>query len=109
VAKKQSGIKAMKLIAIKNECFAITDTTNLSELKRKYATLCKGRDFRKRATWEYVLKRLRTDGDWMGIKLSKIERLELEEQSRNVASPISGALTFWPERVEWDKAAENDD
>lgn len=98
----------MKLIAIKNECYAIAEVATLKDLKRKYVTLCKGRDFRKRQSWEYILKRLRADSDWMGVTLTEIENNALKEKSY-LTKPLPTDLTFRPERPDWDKAAENDD
>jgi hypothetical protein len=108
MAKKRSGISSMKLIAIKNECYAIAKVATLNDLKRKYVTLCKGRDFRKRQSWEYILKRLRADADWMGVTLTDIENNALKEKSY-ATKPVPSGLTFRPERPDWDKAAENDD
>lgn len=108
MAKAKSGIKAMKLIAIKNECYAISGVSNTAELRSQYTTLCKGRDFRKRESWEYLLKRLQTDGDWVGVKVSDIERAALEEQSMTRSS-LAGVMTFQPERRDWDEMAEYDD
>lgn len=104
--KKQSGIKSMKLIAIKKECFALSEVSCTSELKKRYATLCKKRDFRKRKTWEYVLKRLRTDGDWIGIRVSDINHTGIRGIS---ARSTFRTLTISPERIAMDKAADNDD
>ena len=97
----------MKLIAIKKECYAITGVATTPELKKKYATLCKGREFRKRKTWEYVLRTLRADGEWIGIRISDIEQLATKEPQG--ANSIPGMLTFHPDRIEMDKAANNDD
>lgn len=105
--KKKPGIKAMKLVAIKQECYAIADVATTSELKRKYQTLSKRRDFRKRKTWEYVLKNLQQDGDWLGIRLSELEEQAAKEQE--FAAAEIGTFTFTPERVAMDQAAENDD
>ena len=106
-SKKNSGLKGMKLIAIKEECYAISGVPTTTELKRKYSTLCSNRDFRKRKTWEYVLQNLRVHGDWLGIRVSDIEYLAKKE-SNTVNSELK-TLVFYPERVEMDKAAENDD
>jgi hypothetical protein len=108
MAKKKSGIGSMKLIAIKNECYAIAKVATLNDLKHKYVTLCKGRDFRKRQSWEYILKRLRADADWMGVTFADIGNNALKEKSY-VPTPVPSGLTFHPERPDWDKAAENDD
>lgn len=105
--KAQSGIKGMKLIAIKEECYAISGVATTKALKHKYPTLCGKRDFRKRQTWEYVLKKLRSDGDWIGIRVSDIEALA--EKERETVKSKPGTLVFHPGRVEMDKAAENDD
>jgi len=105
--KKKSGIKGMKLLAIKQECYAIAGVATTAELKRKYSTLAKGRDFRTRKTWEYVLKNLQQDGDWLGIRLSELEAQADKEQKFAMAN--SGTLVFTPERVAMDQAAENDD
>lgn len=102
-----SGIQGMKLIAIKQECYAISGVATTTELKRKYVTLCKDRDFRKRKTWEYLLKNLRAHGDWTGIRVSDIEHLA--DKERKTAKSKLGTLSFHPGRVEMDKAAENDD
>ena len=104
--KQQIGIKSMKLIAIKKECFALSGVSCTSELKKRYVTLCKKRDFRKRKTWEYVLKRLRTDGDWIGIRISDINYTEIRRSS---TQSTFGKLTFSSERVAMDQAADNDD
>jgi hypothetical protein len=103
----KSGIKGMKLIAIKEECYAISEAATTTELKRKYPTLCNNRDFRQRKTWEYVLEKLRADGDWIGIRVSDIEYLAQKE--RGVVKSQLRTLVFHPGRVEMDKAAENDD
>jgi hypothetical protein len=107
-----SHLKEMKLIAIKEECYALSGAATTTELKRKYHTLCSNRDFRKRATWEYVLKNLRTDGDWIGIRIADLESLAEAEQEAGQYQLVKsqlGVLTFHPKRVEMDKAAENDD
>jgi hypothetical protein len=105
--KRSTGIKQMKLVAIKQECYAISGAASTAELKRKYPTLSKNRDFRKRGTWEYVLKRLRQDGEWLGISVSELEMLA--EERRRAEKPSLRTLVFSPERVEMDRAAENDD
>lgn len=46
----QSGVKEMKLIAIKKECYALSGVATTTGLKRKSPTLCSNRDFRKRKT-----------------------------------------------------------
>jgi hypothetical protein len=108
MAKKKLGIGSMKLIAIKNECYAISEIATLNDLKQKYVTLCKGRDFRKRQNWEYILTRLRADADWMGVTLTDIENNNLKEKSY-AKKPVLSGLTFRAERPDWDKAAESDD
>ena len=100
-SKENFGLKGMKLIAIKEECYAISGVSTTTELKRKYSTLCRNRDFRKRKTWEYVLQNLRVDGDWLGIRISDIEYLARKE-NKTVNSELKTL-------VEMDKAAENDD
>lgn len=105
--RKKSGIKQMKLIAIKEECYALSEVATTKELKRKYATLCSNRDFRKRKSWEHVLKNLRTDGSWIGIRVSDIENLAQKE--RETLKSRVGVLSFHSGRVEMDRAAENDD
>jgi hypothetical protein len=105
--RKNSGIDRMKLIAIKNECYALSGLSNTTEIKQKYFTLCGKRDFRRRKTWEYVLEQLRTHGDWIGIRISDIEYLA-EKERKTVKAELK-TLVFHPERVEMDKAAENDD
>ncbi|MEB3310635.1 MAG: hypothetical protein VKJ02_10410 [Snowella sp.] len=105
--KENSGLKGMKLIAIKEECYAISGVPTTIELKRKYPTLCSNRDFRQRKTWEYVLQNLRFHGDWLGLRISDIEYLA-EKESKAVKSELK-TLVFHAERVEMDKAAENDD
>lgn len=105
--KTKSGIKGMKLIAIKAECYAISGVATTKELKTKYSTLCMKLDLRKRKGWEYVLKNLRTNGDWIGIRVSDIEYLA-EKTSQPITSDL-GTLNFHLGRVEMDKAAENDD
>lgn len=103
----RSGIKGMKLIAIKEECYALSGVATTKELKRKYLTLCSNRDFRKRKTWEYILKNLRAHGDWIGIRVSDIEYLAKKEHEATKSG--LGLLVFHPGRVEMDRAAENDD
>ncbi len=105
--KIKSGIKGMKLIAIKAECYAISGVATTKELKTKYSTLCMKRDLRKRKSWEFVLKNLRINGDWIGIRISDIEYLT-DKISKPITSDL-GTLTFHLGRVEMDKAAENDD
>jgi hypothetical protein len=105
--RRKSGIQRMKLIAIKQECYAISGVATTTELKQKYITLCRDRDFRKRNTWEYLLKNLRAHGDWIGIRISDIEYLAGQE--RQPAQSTLGTLSFHPARVEMDQAAENDD
>jgi hypothetical protein len=106
-SKQASGIKGMKLIAIKQECYAIACVETVLELRKKYVTLCQKSDFRLRKTWENLLKNLRAHGDWIGIKVAKIAPLA-PEQSYNPTTP-GGLLTFRPERVAMDRSAENDD
>jgi hypothetical protein len=108
MAKKKSGIGSMKLIAIKKECYAIAEVATIAALKQKYTTLCKGRDFRKRQSWEYVLKRLRADAAWMGLSIHDLENHPLKRKHHN-AKPVASGLRFRPERPDWDDAAENDD
>jgi hypothetical protein len=105
--RRKSGIQGMKLIAIKQECYAISGVATTNELKQKYITLCRERDFRKRKTWEYLLKSLRVHGDWIGIRISDIEHLA--DQERKADRSKLGTVSFHPGRVEMDKAAENDD
>lgn len=104
---KQPGIKGMKLLAIKQECYAIAGVATTTELKRKYQTLTQGCDFRLRKSWEHVLKNLQQDGDWLGIRLVSLEKQAAKEQALSATG--LGALTFTPERVNMDRAAENDD
>lgn len=106
-SRRKSGIKAMKLIAIKAECYALSGAATTAELKRKYPTLCGDRDFRQRKTWEYVLKTLRTHGDWIGIRVSDLEALA--EKERAAVKSELRTFTFNPKRVQMDQAAENDD
>ena len=103
----KSGIKGMKLIAIKAECYAISGVATTKELKARYPTLCLKRDLRKRKNWEYVLKQVRENGDWIGIRVSDIENIT--EKIPTVRKSKLGLLTFHERRVEMDKAAENDD
>lgn len=105
--KRAISIKQMKLIAIKQECYALSGAATTPALKKQYPTLTKNRDFRTRKAWEYVLQRLRRDGDWLGIKITELESLA-EEQSSAKKTKLK-ALTFSPERVAMDQAAENDD
>ena len=105
--KKRSGLQGMKLVAIKQECYAISGAATTAELKQKYSTLCKGRDFRRRKTWEYVLKKLRQDGDWIGLSISDID--EHAARERSASKSKRGSLVFHPERVAMDQAADNDD
>ncbi|MEL6137877.1 MAG: hypothetical protein AAGJ95_09605 [Cyanobacteria bacterium J06554_11] len=105
--QKATGIKQMKLVAIKQECYAISGAATTPELKKQYPSLAKDRDFRRRKTWEYVLKRLREDGEWLGIKVSELEAIaDGERRQKNAARK---QLVFSPERVAMDRAAENDD
>lgn len=105
--KRATGIKQMKLVAIKQECYAISGAATTSELKRKYLTLSKNRDFRTRKTWEFVLNRLRRDGDWLGINVSDLEAISA---ARRKAETVGlKQLVFSPERIAMDRAAENDD
>lgn len=46
----KSGVKGRKLIAIKAECYALSEVATTTELKRKYPALCGDRDFRERKT-----------------------------------------------------------
>ena len=105
--KKRSGIKSMKLVAIKQECYAISGAATTPELKRKYITLSKGRDFRRRKTWEYVLKKLQQDGGWIGIRISDIESRAARE--KDATPSVLSSFVFHPERVYMDRDAENDD
>ncbi|MBE9013403.1 hypothetical protein IQ250_24730 [Pseudanabaenaceae cyanobacterium LEGE 13415] len=105
--RRKTGIKGMKLIAIKAECYALSGAATTAELKRKYPTLCRDRDFRQRKTWEYVLKTLRTHGDWIGICVSDIEALAEKERATVKSEPRP--FTFTPQLIEMDQAAENDD
>ena len=106
-AKRAVSIKQMKLIAIKQECYAISGAATTPALKKQYPALAKNRDFRTRKAWEYILKRLRRDGEWLGIKVSELE--SLAEEQRNAKQTKRKALTFSPKRVAMDRAAENDD
>ena len=105
--KRVVSIKQMKLIAIKQECYAISGAATTPALKKQYPTLAKNRDFRTRKAWEYVLKRLRQDGEWLGLNVSELELLAVAQHSAKKAK--LKALTFSPERVAMDQAAENDD
>ena len=105
--KRAVSIHQMKLIAIKQECYAISGAATTSALKQQYPTLAKNRDFRTRKAWECVLKRLRQDGDWLGIKVTELESLA-ERQLSSKQTKIK-ALAFSPRRVAMDQAAENDD
>jgi len=107
MARHKHGIQTMKLIAIKKECYAITCVTSTSELRQQYVTLCTGQDFRTRKSWEYVLKNLRKDGDWLGIKVSDLEKLVAKETKR--AKSKLKTLHFHTDRPAMDMAAENDD
>jgi hypothetical protein len=107
MARRKHGIRAMKLIAIKKECYAIAGVASTSKLRQKYVTLCKGQDFRTRKSWEYVLKNLREDGDWLSIKVSDIEKTAARENQRSKSK--LQVLTFHAGRVAMDRAAENDD
>ena len=69
--------------------------------------MCKDRDFRRRKTWEHVLKKLREDGDWIGLSISDIEERATRECS--AIKSKRGSLVFHPERVAMDQAADNDD
>lgn len=106
-AKLTTGIKQMKLVAIKQECYAISGAATTPELKKKYRTLSKNRDFRKRKTWEYVLKRLRRDGEWLGMSPS--HKVLVAEKKHETMHSDFRPLVFSPERVAMDQAAENDD
>ena len=105
--KRAPGLKHMKLVAIKKECYAISGAGTTVILKQQYVTLSKNRDFRRRKTWEYVLRRLRRDGDWLGVRVADLEALA-EKKRRSEKSPL-GTFVFHPERVSMDRAAENDD
>lgn len=105
--KRATGIKQMKLVAIKQECYAISGAATTPELKRKYPTLSKNRDFRTRKAWESILKRLRRDGEWLGINVSDLEALSAARHKAETASLRQ--LVFSPERVAMDRLAENDD
>lgn len=100
--KPTAGLNQMKLVAMKQECYALSGAATTSELKRQYPTLAKQRDFRRRKTWMYVLKRLREDGEWLSIKLSDLEAISEEKRRQK-------QLVFSPERVVMDRAAENDE
>lgn len=101
------SIKQMKLIAIKQECYAISGAATTPALKKQYPTLAKNRDFRTRKAWEYVLKQLRENGDWLGIKVNELE--SLAKKQRTVKKSALNTFTFSPKRVAMDQAAENDD
>ena len=105
--KRAVSIKQMKLIAIKQECYAISGAALTPALKKQYPALAKNQDFRTRKAWEYVLKRLRCDGEWLGIKVTELE--SLAEEQRRAKQTKQKTLTFSPERVAMDRAAENDD
>lgn len=105
--KRPTGLKQMKLVAIKQECYAISGAATTPALKQQYPTLSKNRDFRRRKTWEYVLKRLRQDGEWLSVSVSELEALA-EERRKTEKSSVR-TLVFTPERVAMDRAAENDD
>ena len=105
--KRPAGINQMKLVAMKQECYAISGAATTSELKQRYPTLSKNRDFRKRSTWKYVLQRLRRDGEWLKIKVSDLEAIA--EKGRKIGKMSPRSLVFTPERVKMDEAAENDD
>ncbi len=107
LAKRSTGLNQMKLVTIKQECYAISGAATTPDLKKKYPTLSKNRDFRKRKTWEYVLKRLRSDGEWLGISVSDLELIA--EERRTPENAGMRTLVFSPERVAMDQAAENDD
>lgn len=105
--QRPTGIKQMKLVAIKQECYAISGAATTPELKQKYPTLSKSRDFRTRKTWESVLNRLRRDGEWLGINVSDLEAISAARRKAEAAS--LNQLVFSPERVAMDRMAENDD
>lgn len=105
--KRATGIKQMKLVAIKKECYAISGAGTTVALKQQYVTLSKNRDFRRRKTWEYVLKRLRHDGDWLGVRVADLEALA--KRQRQTKNSTLGTFVFHPERVSMDQAADNDD
>lgn len=105
--KVTTGFPSMKLIAIKEECYAISGVDNTRKLKKKYQTLCKGLDFRRRKTWETILNNLRTNGDWSGITLSDLDRLAVVENLNNQIN--RDLLVFHPGRIDMDRDAENDD
>lgn len=105
--KRTVSIKEMKLIAIKQECYALSGAATTPAFKKQYPTLAKNRDFRTRKAWESVLKRLREDGEWLGIKVTELESLAKKQRSEK-KSKVK-ALTFSPERVVMDQEAENDD
>ena len=101
------SLKQMKLIAIKQECYALSGAATTAALKKQYPALVKNRDFRTRKAWEYVLKRLRRDGEWLGIKVTDID--SLAEEQRHAKQTKQKPLTFSPKRVAMDQAAKNDD
>jgi hypothetical protein len=105
--KSGRGIQSMKLIAIKEECYAISGIGSTRELKKKYKTLCQKLDFRKRSSWEYILKNLRENGSWSGVNISDLEKLA--NQEKNTEKYTKRLLIFSPERIEMDRDAENDD
>ena len=105
--KRAVSIRQMKLIAIKQECYAISGAATTPALKKQYPTLAKNRDFRTRQAWEYMLKRLRLDGEWLDITVTELE--SLAEKQRSVKKVELKPLTFSPERVAMDQAAANDD
>lgn len=104
--QERTGLKQMKLVAMKQECYALSGAATTPELKQKYPTLAKQRDFRLRKTWEYVLKRLREDGEWLHIQVSDLEAIAEEKRKQRTSMK---QLVFSPERVAMDRAAANDD
>lgn len=104
---QKSGLQQMKLVAMKQECYALSGAATTAELKQQYQTLAKNRDFRLRKTWTYVLKRLREDGEWLSIKVSDLEAIA--EARRKQKRDGLQQLVFSPERVAMDRTAENDD
>lgn len=104
---KKTSLKQMKLVAMKQECYALSGAATTLELKQQYPTLAKNRDFRLRKTWEYVLKRLREDGDWLRIKVSDLEVIAQQQRARKKRRQQK-QLVFTPERVAMDRAAQND-
>lgn len=105
--KSRNPLSVVKLSSIKQECYAIASVETTKLLKAKYKTLCKGHDFRKRTSWEYLLKRLRDDGDWSGLRISDLETFA-DSPIKTMARALK-PMTFHPGRVEMDRAAENDD